>query len=147
MEERQEITSNQTSVISWLRMARIVQKIERAAALHLRQWQLSLAQFDVLAQAGASQGMTQQELADTLLVTKGNISQLLDKMEQTGLLARKQEKGRTYRIYLTPSGQALFDEVVPRHEAFITGQLSALPSQEQKQLLGLLRKLDHSLKF
>ncbi|QBD83072.1 MarR family transcriptional regulator [Ktedonosporobacter rubrisoli] len=147
MEEKREITTlNRTPVFAWLRMARIVQKVQYDANKQLRPWNLTLAQFDVLAQVGTTEGMTQQELAASLLVTKGNISQLLDKMELAGLLVRKQEKGRAFRIYLTEEGLTLFAEVVPAHEDFIMQQFLTLSSQEQAQLLSILRKLDHALK-
>jgi DNA-binding MarR family transcriptional regulator len=45
---------------------------------------LNNAQFDVLAHVGAVEGMTQQELADSILVTKGNVALLLDRVEGRG---------------------------------------------------------------
>ena len=38
----------------------------------------------MLAKVGSTEGISQQELADALLVTKGNVCQLLDKMEGSG---------------------------------------------------------------
>ncbi len=43
------------------------------------------AQFDVLAQVGGHNRLTRQELGKKLFVTKGNVTRLLNKMEQTGL--------------------------------------------------------------
>ncbi|MDQ5854576.1 MAG: MarR family transcriptional regulator [Chloroflexota bacterium] len=133
-----------TPVLAWLRLARVFQKVERASTEHLRSWGLSVAQFDVLAHLGASEGMMQQELADRLLVTKGNVCQLLDRMEQNALITRQQD-GRANRLFLTDAGRALFERVVPAHEALIMEHFSALSREEQAQLLGLLRKLDHTL--
>lgn len=134
----------QQAVLAWLRLARIFQKIDRASLLLLRSWDLNVAQFDVLAQVGSTQGITQQELADRLLVTKGNISQLLDRMEQHGLLARNQV-GRANILSLTEAGQKLYAQTVPTQEAMIARQFSSLSTQEIEQLLTLLRKLDHNL--
>ena len=133
-----------TPVLAWLRLARVFQKVHHASTEQLSTWDLSLAQFDVLAQVGSSEGATQQELADRLLVTKGNISQLLTKMERSGLIVRQRE-GRTCRIYLTPEGRRLFSTVVPRHEDFIAARFSRISAVEQAQLLVLLRKLDHAV--
>ncbi len=133
-----------TSVLAWMRLARVFQKVDRASAEHLRAWGLSLAQFDVIAQVGSAQGITQQELADKLLVTKGNICQLLDRLEQRGLIRRRQE-GRANHLFLTEAGQRLYEEIVPAQEAFIAGQFAALAPEEQAQLLAILRKLDHAL--
>jgi DNA-binding MarR family transcriptional regulator len=103
-----------------------------------------MAQFDVLAHVGSEEGMTQQRLADSLLVTKGNICQLLDRMETGGLIERRQE-GRANRLYLTDAGRAMFDESVPAHEDRIARHFNALSPAEQSELLDLLRKLDRSL--
>lgn len=132
------------SVRAWLRLARVFQKIERLSSESFRCRNLSSAQFDVLAHVGASPGLTQQELADSLLVTKGNVCQLLDRMQQNGLLERIQA-GRSNLVSLTPAGQAAFEDVVPSHEAFIADLLTPLADDEQAELLRLLRKLDRSL--
>jgi DNA-binding MarR family transcriptional regulator len=110
----------------------------------LRGWDLSVAQFDVLAHVGAGEGMTQRELADALLVTKGNVCQLLDRMEDRGLISRRQE-GRAKRLFLTDAGRRLFAEVVPAHEAVIAEQFSVLSEGEQERLHELLRKIDKAL--
>ena len=130
--------------MAWLRLARIFQKVERNSGEHLRGWDLNVAQFDVLAHVGASEGMTQQELADSLLVTKGNVCQLLDRMEGRGWISRRQQ-GRANRLFLTDAGRRLFDEVVPAHEALIAGRFSVLSEGEQERLHALLRKLDKAL--
>jgi DNA-binding MarR family transcriptional regulator len=131
-------------LVAWLRLANVFTKLERASMDHLRARGLSLAHFDVLAQVGTHEGCTQQELADALLVTKGNITQLLDKMESAGLLRRRQE-GRVNRLCLTDAGRQLRDLVVPEQEACITAQFVALSPQERAQLHVLLRKLDRAL--
>ena len=63
-------------MLGWLRLMRVYQKVDRKSSEHLKHWGLSVAQFDVLAHVGASEGMTQQELADSLLVTRGTCASL-----------------------------------------------------------------------
>lgn len=132
------------AVLAWMRLARVFQKVDRASAEHLRAWGLSIAQFDVIAQVGSAEGLTQQELADRLLVTKGNICQLLDRLEQHGLIRRRQE-GRVNHLFLTDAGQRLYQQTVPAQEAFVAERFAALAPTEQAQLLTILRKLDHAL--
>lgn len=134
----------QTAVLAWMRLARVFQKIDAASARFFRSHGLSTAQFDVLAQVGAARDITQQELAQSLLVTKGNISQLLDRLEQQGIVTRR-HAGRTNCLALTERGQTLFDAVVPQQEALIAGLFAPLSAEEQTQLLTLLRKLDRGL--
>src|SRR5919107_4348543 len=111
------------AVLAWLRLARVFQKIDTRSERFFRSHGLNTAHFDVLAQVGAARGITQQELADALLVTKGNISQLLSKLEQVGLITRRQE-GRTNCLSLTERGQAVFQLVVPQQEALIADLLT-----------------------
>ena len=131
-------------MLGWLRLMRVYQKVDRISSEHLKHWGLSVAQFDVLAHVGASEGMTQQELADSLLVTKGNVCQLLDKLEDRGLISRHQE-GRANRLFLTDEGRRLFEEIVPLHEAVIAERFSVLSEGEQARLYELLRKFDRAL--
>ncbi len=127
-----------------MRLLRVEQKVARALSEDLKRWDLNLAQFDTLAHVGAAEGLTQQELADSLLVTKGNVCQMLDRMERRGLLVRRRE-GRTNRLFLTAEGRRLFEEVVPAHENLVARQLSVLDPGEQTHLVRILGKLDRAL--
>ncbi len=133
-----------TGVLAWLRLARVFQKVEQAAADEIRKHGLSLGQLDVLIQVGVTEGATQQGVADALLVTKSNVCQLLDRMERAGLVERRQQ-GRANHLYLTPAGRRLREAVLPAHEERIAELFSTLAPEEQVQLLGLLRRLDRAL--
>lgn len=138
------MSERSVAVPAWLRLARVFQKIDHASVELLRQWDLSVAQFDVLVQVGIAEGMTQQQLADQLLVTKGNVCQLLDRMEEHGLLVRRQE-GRANRLYLTQKGKAVRAEAIPAQEQMIESLFATLPRAQQTPLLAALRRLDHAL--
>lgn len=141
---RDDPTARRRAVAVWVRLTRVYHKMDRLLVAQLRTEGLSMAQFDVLAQVGGSEGLTQQELADRLLVTKGNVTQLLDRMAEAGLIERRSE-GRCNRLYLTEAGRRLFAQAVPDHEAEMAHLLSGLSSEEQRVLAGLLRKLDYTL--
>ena len=132
------------ALLGWMRLMRVYHKVERRSAERLKGWGLSVAQFDVLAHVGAAEGITQQELADSLVVSKGNVCQLLDKMEGRGWISRVQE-GRANRLFLTYEGRRLFEDVVPVHEAGIAERFSVLSEADQAQLHELLRKFDRAL--
>ena len=131
-------------LLAWMRLARVFQKVDRAATESLRYRQLSPAQVDVLAKVGSSEGISQQELANALLVTKGNVCQLLDKMEGSGLLERRPD-GRVNRLFLTDQGRELHDEIVPKHDAMLAGHFEGLSPRDQRALIRLLRQVDRSL--
>jgi DNA-binding MarR family transcriptional regulator len=124
----------------WFRLSRVYNHSLRETHQHLKKWGLSAAQFDILAQVGAHGRLTQQQLADKLFVTKGNITQLLGKLEELGYIEREQS-WKTKYVSLTGKGKALFDEAVPVQEQFQASQYHALNREEKRQLLELLKKI------
>lgn len=137
---------NRAAVVAWMRLARVYAKIDRRTADHLKAYGLSVAQFDVLAQVGTHEGITQRELADVLLVTKGNITQLLDRMTAGGLVERRPARvGRGNHLYLTPAGWVLYRQAVPTQEALVAECWAALAPEEIRGLDRSLRTLDRAL--
>src|SRR5690625_941983 len=128
------------ALLIWFRLARFYNQSIRMTNHHLKQWDLTMAQFDALNQIGLHQPITQQQLGEKLEVTKGNITQLLKRMEAASLIRREQE-WKTKYIALTEEGQALYEEVVSLQEQFQIEQFCCLDCEEQEQLLYLLYKL------
>ncbi|MFD2114549.1 MarR family winged helix-turn-helix transcriptional regulator [Paenibacillus yanchengensis] len=127
-------------LLIWYRLSRFYNHSVRLSNQHLKQWELTVAQFDVLVQVGTEDRMTQQQLGEKLLVTKGNITKLLQKMEETSLIQREQE-WKTKYISLTEKGKQLFAKVVPAQEQFQASQFDSLSVEEKKQLVNLLKKI------
>ena len=135
------------SVLAWIHLLRIQHKVQRRETAHLAEYNLTLPQFDALAQLQREQGITQQTLADRLLVTKGNVCGLMDRLVEQGLVERcsDPEDRRAHKINLTPKGKALIDNVLPVQRNLLVSQFAQLDSVKQKQLLDLLSELDRSL--
>ena len=131
------------SLVSWLRLARAYGAISAASEQLFRRHGLTTAQFDVIAQLGAAGALTQQELADRLLVTKGNISQLLARMADHGLIVRR-AAGRSNLISLSEAGRDVHDRLVPLQEARLAQHFAVLTHAEQRTLAALLRRLQLS---
>ena len=127
-------------VSTWMRLARFYHRLDRASAELLRRWDLSVAQFDILTQIGAREGLSQQEFADHLLVTKGNISQLLARMVRRGLVRRSQE-GRAMALFLTDEGRTLHQQVLPVQEELVSRHFAYLSRAELRSLSVSLRRL------
>lgn len=130
--------------LAWIRLMRVYLKIDRNTALLMKEHGLSVARFDVLVHAGAREGRTQQELADAMFVTKGNICQLLDGMERDGLLYRRR-KGRTNLIHLTDEGRALRKRALEDQQQHLEQSMRSLSPNELQVLQSLLRKIDRSI--
>lgn len=132
------------SILIWFKLSRIHSYNVTASNRILKEFDLSLSQFDVIAQLGASEELTQNQLTEKLLVTKGNTSQLIRSLEEKGFVRRRKE-WKTKFVSLTPTGVKLHDEVVPLMEDFQMETFSGLNDEERDQLLNLLRKVEKNI--
>lgn len=93
----------------WFRFMRVHTRGLTAISDQLRTIGLSVPQCDVLTTLTEREGIAQQELAERLYVTKGNISGLVDRLVKAGLVERRpsREDKRSYAIFLTDEGRRL----------------------------------------
>jgi DNA-binding MarR family transcriptional regulator len=134
-------------VVAWLHLMRVYHKMQHHSGDHLDAYSLTPAQFEVIARLSAEQGITQQALAERLMVTKGNVCGLIDRLSAQGLVERcaDPEDRRNNLLYLTVAGRELADKVIPAHEEFILEHMSALPQEDLRGLQRLLGTLDRYL--
>lgn len=129
--------TTQPYVRAWARLMRIHQRMHAAGERHFKSIGINTAWFDVLAQLHGHEGVTQQELCEHLLVTKGNISQLLVKMEEAGLVRREVE-GRRRNVWLTDEGRRIASASIVGQEQRIFESLSDLSASQLTTLVELL---------
>ncbi len=128
---------------AWVRLIRarelIGRRLERVFARH----GLTPAQFDVLATLQHGDGITQQELSERLLVTKGNVCGLIDRAEAAGWVERRPdpEDRRANRLYMTERGRQRLAETLPDHRAVIERVLGRLGAGRLQDLHDLLDDL------
>ncbi len=134
-------------VRTWLHMNHVSYKVQRRLLRHLEDYNLTLAQFGVLAQLQAFPDISQQRLADWLFVTKGNVVGLLNRLESRGLVERRPdpEDGRSHVVSLTKQGAALAAQVVPEHEELVAECMGLIAPEDQRTLHQLLNRLDRAL--
>lgn len=133
------------AVRTWVRLARVYGRIVRTLEAQVREHGLTLGQFDVLMHVARSEGLNQQELAGQLLVTKGNVSHLVDRLEGAGLVERRAGRGRACHLYPTGDGRALLAAIIPPHDALIGEMLASVPTERLADLHAALRDLDLAL--
>ena len=83
------------------------------------------------------------DLASTLMVTTGAMTNVLDRLEEAGLTRRLRNPAdrRSVIVEATDAGVALWYAAVNELGAQEAGVVSVLTASEQRQLNGLLRKL------
>ena len=80
-------------------------------------------------------------------MTAGNLTGLVDRAERDGVVVRRPDPSdrRLSRVYLTPKGQRLAEELLPAHAKLVSELLSGLDVAERRELRRLLGKLRDSL--
>ena len=109
---------------------------------------LTLPQFDVLVQLARREGgMTPGELTRELLVTAGNVTGIVDRLEALGLVARRPvpEDRRAVKVRLTPRGRHLTHRVIPRHRRDVGTLLEAVSREDLARLRDLLGRVARAL--
>jgi DNA-binding MarR family transcriptional regulator len=133
----------------WLRLLTCSTLVETSIRRRLRdRFETTLPRFDVLAQLERSpQGMTLSELSRRLMVSNGNITGLVERLVEDGLLTRTPlpEDRRVQMVALTPRGRADFSEMAEAHAGWISDMFQGLTPEDITLLLGLLKKLKGSL--
>ncbi len=125
-------------------LLRFQSRLERRFAETLAVHGLTVSQFDVLATLSHGEGITQQELAEWLLVTKGNVVGLLDRVGASGWVERRPdpEDRRVNRLYLTDSGRQLLHRAEPTQFGLIRQVFGKLTEGELHLLAELVERLD-----
>ncbi|WP_434591349.1 MarR family winged helix-turn-helix transcriptional regulator [Brevibacterium sp. 1718] len=129
------------STLIWLRMARFVQNSNQLSNEHLRQFGLTVAQFEALAHIRNFEPITQSALAEGLTVSSGGISRMLARLESEGLISREQD-WKTKHISLTPKGRELLERAFPSQQEQQASLFDDSLSEDEKgQLHALMKKL------
>ena len=117
-------------------------EITRAISAELRPFGLTHAQFQVLLHARGQPGLMQKDLSERLNVTTSNVSMLVSRLEEAGLLTRVPD-GAAYHLELTGAGHRLFEDLGPVRERFITGLFAELSVDEIRSTADILHRFRH----
>ncbi|MGQ0585656.1 MAG: MarR family winged helix-turn-helix transcriptional regulator [Gammaproteobacteria bacterium] len=145
-DKRAPDTRSKNALRAWIQLTKCAKRIEahvnrRFAESH----GTSLSRFDVLANLARCErhaaGAT--ELSRMLLASQGNITRLLDRMEQDRLVRRRPSPAdrRINEVQMTRAGETLFARLARDHEAWTDGMFGNLDNDELKQLITLLGKV------
>ncbi len=133
----------------WLRMLSTVTLITAEVRKRLREeFAITLPQFDLLAQLEREpEGLRLGELSKRMMVTNGNITGVLDRLEADGLVARETllADRRVTFAQLTPEGRAKFRRYAKAHESWIRALLADVAPAEKKRLVAELAHVKASV--
>lgn len=137
------------SLRTWLRMLSCEALIEQRLRTLLRQnFAVTLPQFDVLSELErAGEPLTMSQLSDELMVSNGNVTGVIDRLEKTGYArrVRAEHDRRVQYIELTAKGKTEFNRMAAQHERWVADLLSGLSLTDMSRLQELLLKARNSV--
>ena len=124
----------------WFRLLRLQARLNVAIAERLRALGVSVPQCDVLMTLTEREGVSQQELAQRLYVTKGNISGLIDRLEAAKYVERRAIVGdrRSHAIFLTDAGRRIAHQGIEVQRRFVSATLGRLPPEKVEAFESIL---------
>jgi len=127
----------------WIRFLRFNLISNKKLQDDLEKLQLTSPQFYVLATIGYAGGLPFGEIGEKMMVTVSNLTGIVDRLEEKGLVARERDAHdrRVIRVRLTEKGAKLYKNTIPLFEKSISQFFSPLDKSQQKELSSLLRKL------
>lgn len=144
---REWSASQETALRLWIALARCYATYSKAVSCKVQEYGLTTPQFGIIEALHHLGPLSLGELADKLLVTGGNVTYVMDRLEEQGLVVRERspEDRRIVQAKLTPRGQALISGVFPGHAAYIEELAGHLEPEEQEDLRRLLKKLGRAV--
>lgn len=129
----------------WIRLLGVT----RAAESELREFlrvrhDTTLPRFDVMAALyRRREGVTMSELSRMLLVSNGNATTVVDRLEKDGLVRRtpSETDRRTVFVALTADGLAQFEGLAAQHEAEVSRVFGGLSEGDLDVLTDILKRM------
>lgn len=128
----------------WLRMLKATRAVEAELRERMRlTFGTTLPRFDVMAALHRADGLRMSELSAALRVSNGNVTGLVDRLAEDGLVRREAVAGdrRSSRVRLTEEGRAAFEEMATIHEVWVDELLSPIGPAGLETILTRLGRL------
>jgi len=136
--------NTQRAMDTYLGLARAMNTMVQLLGHQLRNFGLTLSQFQMLAALYRLGSANQGKVSEESVRSDSDVSVVLKTLEGRGLVERYgQASDRRKRIArLTPKGQRLIARIYPHHTNIVRARMCALTSVEQTSLRRLCWKLE-----
>ncbi|MDF2608033.1 MAG: transcriptional regulator [Bacillales bacterium] len=126
-------------------LSRAFRAINDIANKSIATFKLNPTEFAVLELLYHKGDIPLQQIGSKILIASGSITYVVDKLEKKELLIRKHcaKDRRVIYAVLTAKGRELMKEIFPKHKEIMLEALSGLDSNEQKELITLVKKLGY----
>lgn len=129
----------------WIRLLGVTRATENGLREYLRlQHETTLPRFDVMAALYRRRdGISMSELSRMLLVSNGNATAVVDRLEADGMVRRTPSDSdrRTVCVALTPAGLAAFEAQADGHEAEVARLFARWSDEDIDRMTELLKRM------
>lgn len=115
----------------------------------LKTFNITAAQFNtlLLLHSSGDTGMLMSEIGTRLVVTKANVTGLVDRLEKLDFVTRTDAPDRRATIVLlTQKGEEIIAKTMPSHDKILAELTECLTANEKQTLINLLSKLRRELR-
>lgn len=130
---------------AWIRLLRVTRATEASLRDFLRTGHATtLPRFDVLAALWRRrQGVTMTDLSRMLLVSNGNTTAVVDRLEADGLVRRSASDSdrRSVHVVLTDAGISRFEGLAAEHEQAVARAFAGLSDTDLETLTEILKRI------
>jgi DNA-binding MarR family transcriptional regulator len=135
---------DRSSVRVWLRLLSCTMAIEKEVQRRFAETGMTLPRFDVLAALDRHGEMNMGALSQALLVSNGNVTQLVQKLVRDGLVEMRKPPAdrRSSIVRMTAEGKKQFARLAEAHSDWIDEMLGDLNYTQRERLyvaLGMLK--------
>jgi DNA-binding MarR family transcriptional regulator len=128
------------------RLAVVAHTVSRAFSnVYAERFDLTIAEWRLLANLGASEGLTAGDIAIRSSLDKPKVTRALQSLKARGLIVRIAGKAdrRQAHIRLSAAGERLFQQIVPDATAWAASLMQGLTAQQANSLADCLVALEH----
>jgi DNA-binding MarR family transcriptional regulator len=138
---------DRSSVRVWLRLLSCTMAIEKEVQRRFIERGMTLPRFDVLAALDRHGEMNMGALSQALLVSNGNVTQLVQKLVRDGLVEMHKPPAdrRSSIVRLTPEGREVFASLARAHQDWIDQMVGGLDYTQRERIYVALGSLKMSI--
>lgn len=135
-------SDNHEALLSLVRTSSLMQKLSDR---FFSRFGLTDVQFNILMilKEHRSEGLSQQQLSEHLIVTKSNVVGLIDRLERTGYVTREAHPSdrRFNQIVLTSKGEQLEARIEKLYFKEVDRMMNVLSAQEKRAVIRAMERI------
>src|SRR5208283_5056777 len=135
---RKRVDENHPAYRALMELLRTADTVWNASRVFFESWDLSPSQFNVLNLLRFNPaGLSQTDLSRQLIMHRSNVTGLVDRLEQRGLVTRRAVEAdrRAYSVVLTVAGTKLLVDILPQYYEDAARVWDHLPARRAATLI------------